>query len=164
MTIIGSGSSFESATLDWAVDRFTSSGLALPALNVEFAGSGDCGGNTAVAIHGGPIPRIKVCSKLSAAPEIVLKRTLLHEIGHIWAAESLDEATRDSFLELRGLESWADKGTPWQDRGSEQAAEIMAWALMDGELLLATLSDHDPVGLAVGFTVLTGAVPPSDKQ
>jgi hypothetical protein len=102
-----------------------------------------------------------VCPKLTAAPEIVLKRTLLHEIGHIWAAAALDEATKDSFLELRGLESWADKETPWQDRGSEQAAEIMAWALMDSELLLATLSDHDPASLAAGFELLTGIVPSS---
>jgi hypothetical protein len=35
----------------------------------------------------------------------------------------------------------------------------MAWGLMDRELLLATLTNHDTAGLAAGYEILTGSVP-----
>ena len=158
VTINGAVSPLENATLDWALGRYHAAGLDLPEFTVEFAGPDGCGGNTAIAIHGLSRPQIVICSKLTAAPEVVLKRTLLHEIAHIWIADALDERTRAAFLKLRGLTSWADKTVPWQDRGSEHAAEIMAWGLMDGELLLATLSNHDPVTLGAGFELLTESV------
>lgn len=160
VTVVGTSDSFESEALDWAIGRYEAVGIGLPEFIIEFAGHDDCGGNTAVAIRGRSLPRIVICAKMTAAPEVVLKRTLLHEIAHIWAEDALDEATRVAFLELRGLESWSSIEVSWQDRGSEQAAEIMTWALMDRELLMATLSDHDPDSLAVGFELLTGTIRP----
>lgn len=147
-------------TVAWALERFERAGLALPDLTVEFSDTrAACGGNTAVAVHGLDIPGIVVCASEEATTSVV-HRTLLHEMAHIWAKANLDASTRESFLVLRGLRSW-DDADRWQDRGSEQAAEIITWALMDRELLMATLTDHSAESLASGYEMLTGdPVPP----
>jgi hypothetical protein len=62
------------------------------------------------------------------------RRTMLHEIGHIWLDTNTTQSLRDRFLELRGLRSWNASSDPWELRGSEQGAEIMSWAL--GERIL----------------------------
>jgi hypothetical protein len=154
-TIAGDAGAQELRTVDWALDRFDAAGLELPTMVIEFAADRTgCGGNTAVAIHGGSEPTIIVCAG-HASPDVVIRRTLLHEMAHIWANAALDESTRRAFLELRGLESWADVPA-WDERGSEHAAEIVTWALMDGELLMATLPDSDPADLGAGYALLTG--------
>ena len=101
-----------------------------------------------------------MCARLTTSKELVLKRTMLHEIAHIWATDALDQATRASFLTLRGLETWSSRDVPWHARGSEQAAEVITWALMDRELLMVTLADRDPAGLAAGYELLTGTTVP----
>ena len=161
VTVVGAINPFESTILDWALDRFGTAGIELPPFTVEFASPDDCNGSTARAIHGNSTPRVIVCAKLTTSKELVLKRTMLHEIAHIWAADALDQATRASFLALRGLETWGSRDVPWHERGTEQAAEIMTWALMDQELLMATLADHDPANLAASYKLLTGTPVPS---
>lgn len=55
--------------------------------------------------------------------------TMLHELAHAWANESLSEAARQDFLRWRGLESWNDHDVPWDQRGTEHVAETIAWGL-----------------------------------
>ena len=160
-TVIGEVNPFESTTLEWALGRYDAAGIDLPPFTVKFAESDDCGGSMARAIQGDPMPRVIICTKLTTSKELVLKRTMLHEIAHIWAADALDQAIRASFLTLRGLDTWGSRDVPWHARGSEQAAEVMTWALMDRELLMATLADRDPAGLAAGYELLTGTTVPS---
>ena len=144
----------------WALGRYERAGLGLPTLVVEFADGRDaCGGNTAVAVHGGT-PRIVMCTRGADTPDVVVKRTLLHEIAHIWARESIDTTTRQAFLALRGLASWDDAAS-WAERGSEQAAEIVTWALMDRELTMLTIPGHDRAQLAEGYELLTGTRVPT---
>ena len=50
---------------------------------------------------------------------------VLHEIARAWDHLNLGEATRDVFLELRGLGRWREG--VWYERGAEQAAEIITW-------------------------------------
>ena len=45
-------------------------------------------------------------------------------------------------------------------QGSEQAAEIIAWALMDKELVMVTMNNADPETLARAYQVLTSTPPP----
>lgn len=156
--ILGEATELEAAVVEWALGRYEAAGLDLPAMTVEFAGDDDCDGNTAVAIHGGELPQLRICA--GDAAEVVLQRTLLHEMAHIWAAHTLDETTKASFLSVRGLDAWSGPGVAWQDSGSEQAAEVVTWALMDRELVMLLLPDHDPAGLLAGYRVLTGAAPP----
>ncbi|HSJ70526.1 MAG TPA: hypothetical protein VLA29_02645 [Acidimicrobiia bacterium] len=154
-TIAGDAGAQDLRTVEWALDRFDAAGLELPTMVVEFAADRkSCGGNTAVAIHGGSEPTIIVCADPDS-PEVVIRRTLLHEMAHIWANAALDESTRRAFLDLRGLEAWAENPA-WDGRGSEHAAEIVTWALMDEDLLMATIPDNDPADLDAGYALLTG--------
>lgn len=149
------------AEAGWAVDRFAAAGLELPPVAFEFH-RGDrtpCAGNTAVAAHGGAVDTVIVCADAGAA-DVVVRRALLHELAHVWAHRALTEETRAAFVSARGTSSWSEAETPWSERGSEQAAEIITWALMDRELSMVTLADHDPEGLAAGYRLLTGRVPP----
>jgi hypothetical protein len=154
-TIAGDPDARDLHVVEWALDRFEAAGLELPTMVVEFAADRtSCGGNTAVAIHGGWEPTIIVCAD-PGSPDVVIQRTLLHEMAHIWANAALDENAQRAFLDLRGLESWAED-LAWDERGSEHAAEIMTWALMDEELLMATIPDNDPSDLGAGYALLTG--------
>jgi hypothetical protein len=154
-TITGDPDAGDLHVVEWAFETFEAAGLQLPSMVVEFAADRtSCGGNTAVAIHGGSEPTIIVCAD-PASPDVVIRRTLLHEMAHIWANAALDDTTRRAFLDLRGLESWAEVPA-WHERGSEHAAEIMTWALMDEELLMATIPDNSPIELGAGYMLLTG--------
>lgn len=70
------------------------------------------------------------------------------------------------FLRLRGLVSWGGPDLPWNRRGQEQAAEIIAWGLMHRPAPIPTsVGDHGsqhPADLASAFVVLTGVAPPFD--
>jgi hypothetical protein len=147
-----------SASVTWAIGRFERAALDLPDFEVAFAEDpGQCGGNTAIAVHSEQASRIVVCTD-NGVSETVIHRTLLHEIAHIWARVTLDDATRETFMVERGLERW-DEGR-WHERGSEQAAEVITWALMDRELLMATLTDHTPDSLIASYETLTGSTVP----
>ena len=160
LVVEGSPIAHDGELAEWAHRRFASAGLHLPAVVVEFPTDPDrCGGNMGIAVHGEDRPRIVICA--DGASDTVVKRTLLHELAHVWADTQLDETTVARFLEFRDLEAWAEGR--WGDRGSEHAAEIVTWALMDRELTMLTLEDHDPAGLAEGYRVLTGHEVPSGR-
>jgi hypothetical protein len=65
---------------------------------------------------------------------------------------------KDRFLRLRQLESWNDHGGDWEARGTEQAAEILSWALDDQGTgtRLPSIPMNDPRQLAEGYELLTG--------
>jgi hypothetical protein len=152
----------EEALLAWAKSRFHAAGLTLPAIDVYYApDSQSCDGLAGYAAAGGETPlQVHLCS--GADPQsLVAHRVLLHELAHAWAAATLTERTRKEFLTLRHLPSWEDAGTPWELRGTEQAAEVMAWALLDREVPVVTIRDADPATLAAAYRVLTGESPPA---
>lgn len=137
----------------WAVARFERAGLDAPTVEIRFHGSpSGCGGHLGFAKAG----RVDVCTVLVNE---MARRNLLHEMGHIWIDENVDEALRERFLERRGLRAWNASTVPWEERGYEQGAEIMAWALGTG-ILTAQIPDNDPVQLAVEFELLTGVGTP----
>ena len=53
---------------------------------------------------------------------------------------------------------------PWEERGAEHAAEVVAWALMHRELHMETVADVAPATLAELYVVLTGTTPPPWKK
>jgi hypothetical protein len=121
--------------VDTAVGRFDAQGLELPA--VEFVFHPDlrpCHG------HKGMFHRstrtLEMCSMDIS--------TMLHELAHAWANESLPVPAREDFVRSRGLDSWNDHDDAWDRRGTEHVAETIAWALAEDSThvkWVETLSD-----------------------
>lgn len=84
---------------------------------------------------------------------------MLHELGHAWLLQNLEAVDEEAFLELRGLESWADGSIAWHERGVEQAAEILAWVLMDEDVELLRIGEPSCEEAAAAFRLLTGVAP-----
>lgn len=133
----------------WAVGRFSRAGLELPATELSFhADDTGCGGNLGVAEQG----RIDLCVRL--AMEAGPQRIVLHELAHVWDVAALDGECRRRFLELRHLDLWVGDAATWKQRGAEQAAEIVAWALGDGTMMPMIDGDREPEALREGFDLL----------
>ena len=136
---------------EWAVARFERAGLNTPTVEIAFhADASGCGGHLGYAEAG----HVDVCTVLVNE---MARRNLLHEMGHIWIDQNVSLADRDRFLEFRGLRTWNASTADWDDRGYEQGAEIMAWALGD-RILTAQIPDNDPAQLGAAFEILTGVV------
>jgi hypothetical protein len=137
----------------WAVARFESAGLDPPSVEIRFpADRAGCGGHLGYAKGG----RVDVCTVLVNE---MARRNLLHEMGHIWIDQNVPDTRREQFLDIRGVSGWNSSTDPWQERGYEQAAETMAWALGD-RILSAQIPDNEPAQLAAAFEFLTGVDPP----
>jgi len=133
----------------WAMGRFESAGLDAPTVEIHFhANASGCGGHLGYAKGA----RVDVCTVLVNE---MARRNLLHEMGHVWIDQNVSRAVRERFLGLRGLRAWNASTDPWEERGYEHGAEIVAWAL-GTRVLTAQIPDNDPMQLAVGFELLTG--------
>jgi hypothetical protein len=132
----------------WAVGRFEMAGLEPPALEIVFhADTSRCEGHMGWARSG----RVDICTVLANE---MSRRNLLHEMSHIWLDQNVGARTRDRFLHVRGLSYWNSSGDPWELRGFEQGAELMAWTL-GNRILSAQIPDNAPSQLAAGFKLLT---------
>jgi hypothetical protein len=133
----------------WAVGRFETAGLKLPVVEIAFHGDAlGCEGHMGWAQSG----RVDVCTVLANE---MSRRNLLHEMSHIWLDQNLGIGTRNAFLRERGLSSWNSSRDPWELRGYEQGAEIMAWALGD-RILSPQIPDNEPKRLAAACELMTG--------
>jgi hypothetical protein len=133
----------------WAVGRFETAGLKPPVVEIAFHGDAlGCEGHMGWAQSG----RVDVCTVLANE---MSRRNLLHEMSHIWLNRNLGIGTRNAFLRERGLSSWNSSRDPWELRGYEQGAEIMAWALGD-RILSPQIPDNEPKRLAAAYELMTG--------
>lgn len=108
----------------WALDRYTEAGLDLPTLTIRLHNSNEpCGGHAGVYRIEDGTDTIDICNEA--------RWTILHELAHAWAHENLTDADRDAFVALQGLETWSSPEIAWKDRGTEQAADLIAWKLSD---------------------------------
>lgn len=131
-----------------ALERYGSAGLDVPALQIHLPVDPEvCGGNRGLFSPSSTPWTITVCTD---HPTV-----FLHEIGHAWSEFNLSDEQRSDYVERRGLESWNDPQTAWNARGSEDAAKVLAWGLVDdpiSEMMaggpLARMND--------AFRVLTG--------
>ena len=120
--------------VEFGLTRFADQGLVLPDLRVEFrSGPSDCGGHRGYYIV--ETQTVTMCN--------LDKQTMLHELAHVWAYSNLSAEEMDAFVRFRGLESWNDPTEPWESRGTEQAAEIIAWALMDRPITVRLTVETD---------------------
>lgn len=143
----------------WALTQFKRAGLELPPLVLAFHDDKHpCNGHTGYYRSGNPA-RVDICGFNWDRFIIGAKKTILHELGHAWAGYTLTEEARQRFVDLRGLTTWGDDRSPWEEQGSEQTAEIMAWALLDQDLRMSSIPDSHPLALARAYFELTGTVP-----
>ncbi len=147
------------AAAEDAITRFEDAGLDLPdGLLLYFHDAGDyeqCGGHAAVATHADDWERIDMCTESEF--------TIFHEMAHIWAEEHLSDEEREAFLDNRDLDSWRDLGEEAADmpeylahglRGSEHAADVIAWGLTGR--FPQMIPDNDLKSLREAYTLLTG--------
>lgn len=151
-TTMTGGSDEQRQTMAWALERYSASGLELPLLHIELHSDVSfCGGNRGFFSPSSTPWTIGICTN---------ERSLvLHELGHAWVENTLSEADRASYVRHRGLESWNDPETPWRDRGSEHAANTMAWGL-SGTPLRGMPTDGPLAERNAAFQFLTGMTTP----
>jgi len=141
----------------WALERFALAGLELPPVSITIhATKVPCGGNTGISVRGGSVARVELCPERDA-PDVVAKRAILHELAHVWAATALTDDQKQAFSSQRGCAAWGEGS--WENRGSEHAAEIIAWALMDRDLIVVMIPDHELEQLVAAYHLLTGSEP-----
>jgi hypothetical protein len=150
-SVIG-GTEEQRALLAWALKQYEKAGLDLPTLQFHLAGDEvECGGNTGLFVLGSTPWRIILCSGE--------RLVFLHEIGHAWAEYTLTESERVEYVEQRGMESWNDPDTSWRARGSEDAANTLAWGLVD-DPIRGMAPDGPLAQKNLAFRLLTGVDSP----
>jgi hypothetical protein len=153
----------ERATIEWARDLFADAGLDLPYVDINFEDDLEaCEGNQGTVRaqdDGSPIIRICVDHDKPAVRETWRRRALVHELAHVWEAANVDDATREAFMALRGLTEWNDRTDAWYRRGTEHAAEVVTWSLIDFRWGFANLPDNSCNEMLAGYETLTGLAP-----
>lgn len=156
----------------WGVARFDEAGLASPRVeSVTFAPVPVCerlAGLVVESDHGDPDlvmcthddeacePSADDCATIGRQTRLAL----LHELAHVWLIDHVDVDTQERFMALVGTQVWrGSEGAPWHERGVEQAAETLAWGLLDEPTTLGRIGDPSCAVVAEGFAVLTGAEP-----
>jgi len=155
VTTITGGDEEARAAVTWALGRYGAAGIeALPAVAIHLhPGETGCRGNLGYYRAG----RLDLCTAASSEP--YARKLALHELAHAWTATHLDAETQARFLELRGLEAWNASDDAWKVRGIEQAAEIVAWGLGEGEIRPLLPEPATDAELDAAFELLTGEPP-----
>lgn len=141
--------------ISWAFERFEAAGLdGLPPLEVHLHPSReDCKGRLGSYRAG----RIELCTTDSSDP--YARKFALHEMAHAWTEMNLDPAVEARFMRLRGVDAWNDPNLEWKARGIEQAAEIIAWGIGEGEIQPLLPEPAETQELIDAYVLLTGNMP-----
>ena len=161
----------------WAIDRFDTAGLALPLItHITFPPTEACAsGVRGMAFSDGNQGHLDICAEPDeftgdADFSLPLQTSTLHEFAHLWTAQYIDPTTQQAFMDLRGLQQWSGD-VPWEFRGTEQAAEVVTWALLDESViwrlrdipLFPRIRDATCARLTAAYETLTG-IPPSQRN
>ena len=158
VTVVG-GTEEQRSMVDWAAGRFEAAGLELPSMEIRFHPDRDDCLDRIGYYH---LEVVHLCLLRATTDS---SRTVLHEMAHGWLEANVTGIERDLFLLHRGLDNWNDKRVEWGERGTEQGAEIIEWALGeqgDGTLL-PSIPNNDPEQVAAAYTVLTGSPMPQPQ-
>jgi hypothetical protein len=149
-----------SAVIEWAFDLFDQAGLDLGGVRVGIHDDPSaCNGYRGLHIQG----EVTVCAldENPSVQEAWRRHTLLHELAHAWADVNVSEQDREAFNTQRSAVTWQDADAPWEDRGAEHAAEIIAWAVADYAVYPhISLADRTCESFAEGYVTLTGTEAP----
>ena len=147
-TTVAGGTDQQRELVAWALEQFENAGLDLPVLQIHLSlDTTTCGGNSGFFASGSIPWQITLCTE----DRIVF----LHEMGHAWSAYTLTPSERAEYVGQRGMESWSDPETPWRARGSEDAANTLAWGLIDDPIRGMT-PDGPLAQKNEAFNLLTG--------
>jgi hypothetical protein len=136
----------QDALVEFGLSRFAEHGLDLPAIAIQFYDSVEpCGLHTGIYVH--RTGSLHMCS--------TEKDIMLHELAHAWANHNLTDGRRAEFVALRGVRAWNDRELAWEDRGTEHAAEIIAWALLDEPNHVKWVETSSDGSATVTFRLLT---------
>ena len=143
----------------WAIDLFDRADLELPPLRFIYH-DGErtaCRGRDGAHHEVDGVSVIELCATDAVYAVQVM---VLHETAHAWAEHSLTDERKDAFQELRGWEHWRDyEAAAWHENGTEQAAEIMVWGLIDRPIRMVRIYQNSCDELSAGYQTLTGSSP-----
>lgn len=147
------------AAITWSTVLFDEAGLDLPPLRYVFHGADTepCVGRPGMHHHRDGVNVIEICASEMTRP---IEGMILHETAHAWIDHNLTDERKAAFQQLRGWTYWRnyDKAA-WHDNGTEQAAEIMVWGLIDRPLAMIRLDQNSCDELDAGYRTLTGRAP-----
>jgi hypothetical protein len=137
--------------ITWAIQRYAEAGLELPALAIVVHPTSDgCGGNRGQYHIVGNADVVDLCD--TSDPVI------LHELAHAWAAHQASDQTKAAFLAFEGLQAWSGSDIPYDDRGTEHAAQTMSLCL--AERPLTPIDAGRYANYLEGYEILTGMTSP----
>jgi hypothetical protein len=138
--------------LGQAVMAFANGDLKLPAVDIWFHPDQEpCSERHGLFMATSESWQIRICS---SDIEFVYE----HELAHAWVTANVTDTKRSAFMNLRGLEHWADRDVPWNQRGTEWAAVVLQQGV-SGHPLPPVLSNEARSRLQ-SFELLAGRVAP----
>lgn len=150
--------------LDWAHERFREAGLDVPEIDIEFHETDEpCEGNLGTVRTRPDGTRIVSICADHEKPHVRdswRRRTIVHELAHVWEERTISDATRTAFMDLRGLDNWNDRTSGWFDRAIEHVAEVITWGIGDPEWMFKVLPSHSCEEMAAAYELLTGSTAP----
>lgn len=163
------GSPAQERLVEWGLGRFAEAGLPVEGIAAfVFPPSAACDALAGATVDANDGVEIHLCytadavcpaGAACASPALAPRRTVLHELAHQWEARHVDDATRAAFMRLRDVAVWIDESGDWSHQGSEHAAEIVAWGLLDEAVPLVRFPRHSCAELLEAFRLLTATEP-----
>lgn len=144
------------AMAEWAIDLFDQANLELPPMRFVHHGGdrGPCRGRDGMHHRVDGVSVIEVCAAEASFPTQVM---ILHETAHAWIDHHVTAGRKAEFQTLRGWAHWRNyEAAAWHENGTEQAAEMMVWGLIDRPLKMARINQASCSELDAGYLVLTG--------
>jgi hypothetical protein len=139
--------------LGQAVMAFANGDLKLPAVDIWFHPDQEpCSERHGLFMATSESWQIRICS---SDIEFVYE----HEFAHAWVTANVTDTKRSAFMNLRGLEHWADREVPWNQRGTEWAAVIIQQGLSG--LPLPPVLSNEAKSRLKSYELLTGRVAPA---
>ncbi len=123
----------------------------------------ECLGNLAYWRVEDGIDRVWVCwtHEDPGVQRIVQTQALVHELAHAWVHANTSEADRQAFMEVAGSASWNGASDAWNDRGVEQAADLITWGVLDPGVLFVDFEGSSCTRWADAYEALTGQSAPT---
>lgn len=125
--MVRGGTVEQHARLQWSMERFEIAGLELPQLEVTIHdSSAGCSGNDGLYWPEETLNRIDICTDSTFI--------VLHELGHAWEHNFATDSARQHLMDELELEAWTGDAVEYRKRGTEAAANLIAWGLVDSQL------------------------------
>ena len=147
------------AMADWALDLFEQAEMELPAVEIRYHGDdrNGCDGHQGLHRPTGNSSIVEICTSVV---EWSTQVVVLHELAHAWSEHTATTERRAAFQELRGYDHWLNYDEAmWHENGTEQAAEIIVWGLVDRPMAMSRITQNSCDELETGYLTLTGQAP-----